>query len=98
LIELNSHEIYPELRYPSDHTPLTINIIIDKEFIQVKRCTIVKNSKEESNFMSDFIKNFRIIKTLNISDKESFEYIVHDYANLVNSTWFKNSCMVNIMR
>jgi len=96
--ELNSYEIHPELQHPSNHVSLTINIIIDEEFIQVKRYTIVKNSKEESNFISDFIKNFRIMKTSNISDKKSLDCIVQDYVNLVNSTWFKYSHMVNIMR
>ena len=58
LVELNSHKIHPELQFSLDHTPLTVNIIIKEEFIQHKRHTIIKNSKKESKFINDFIRNF----------------------------------------
>jgi len=31
--EVNNYEIYPELWFPSDYTPLIVNIIIEEEFI-----------------------------------------------------------------
>ena len=48
-MEINNHSINPDIWYLSDHTPLTINIVITEEFIQDKWCTIIKNSKEEKN-------------------------------------------------
>ena len=34
--EFNNHSILPNLQSLSDHTPLTVNIIINEEFIQDK--------------------------------------------------------------
>ena len=75
-IEFNNYKIYLELCFPSDHAPLTIDIIIDEEFIQVKRYTIIKSSEEETKFMFDLIKGFKNIDTSNISDKDSLEHII----------------------
>ena len=73
-------------------------MLIDKEFIQDKRHTIMKNSQEEIEFTTNFIKGFRNINTLNISDKNSLECIVQKYTKLLESTWFKYLCLVNITR
>ena len=35
-MEINNHSINPDIWYLSDHAPLTINIVITKEFIQDK--------------------------------------------------------------
>ena len=61
LLELNNHTIYPEWRLLSDHMPLTVNIAIIEEHLQTKKYTIIKNSKEERNFI---IKLIEIIKPL----------------------------------
>jgi len=58
----------------------------------------VKNSKEEVNFISDFIKGFNNIDISNISDKDTLKQIVQEYAKLSDSTWFKYSHLVNIIR
>ena len=80
--KLNNHNIFPELHFSSDHTSLTIDIIIKKEFIQNKRYSIVKNSKKEVKFMSELIKGFKNINTSNILDKNSLECIVQEYTVL----------------
>jgi len=96
--ELNSHKIYSELQFSLDHTSLTVDIIIEKEFIQHKRCTIIKNSKKESKFIDDFIRNFQNIDIGNIITKGSFESIVQEYASILESTWQVHSQLVNIIK
>jgi len=59
-----------------DHAPLVIDISIAKEFIQDKRYTIVKNSKEEKKFIFELIKGFRSIDMSIILDKNSLEIII----------------------
>ena len=71
--EFNNHEIYPELWFSSDHTLLTINVIIKKEFILRRKHTIIKNSKEESEFIEDFTRRFRNIGMMFITDKAYFK-------------------------
>jgi len=83
--KLNNYEIHPKLCFPSDYASLTINIIINKKFIQVKWHTIIKNSKEV-NFISDLIKGFKNINTSNIPNKDALEQIVQEYTNLLDST------------
>ena len=59
-----------------DYASLVIDISIAKEFIQDKRHTIVKNSKEEKKFIFELIKGFRSIDMSIILDKNSLEIII----------------------
>ena len=54
-MEMNNNSINLEIQYPSDHTPLTVNIVLIEEFIQDKQNTIIKNSKKEEKFTSNLI-------------------------------------------
>jgi len=69
-----------------------------EEFIQDKQHTIIKNSKEEENFISELKNMIRNIDTLSIPDKESLEFIIHEYARISESTWYKFSQYVNIIK
>ena len=96
--ELNNHIIYPEQRLLSDCVPLTVNIAIIKEHIQTKKCTIIKNSKEKRNFITELIE---IIKPLNmeqILSKEILEQTVQQFTDDTERTWFKHSRNINITR
>ena len=97
-MKLNNYKIYLELQFLSDHTSLTINIIIEKEFIQQKRCIIIKNSKDESEFIYDFIKTFQNINIRNIITIEFLESIVQEYADILEYVWQVHSWLVNITR
>ena len=79
-IEIDNYSILSELCYPLDHTLLTIDISIAKEFIQY--CTIIKNSEKEENFISNLIKAIRNIDMIKILDKDSLELIVQKYARI----------------
>jgi len=63
-----------------------MNIIIKEEFIPKKKCTIVKNSKEESEFVDDFIRKFGSFNTVNITNKLSLKSIVQEYADIAELT------------
>ena len=73
LSEINNYLILLDLRSSLDHASLTVDIIINKKFIQDKQCTIIKNSKKDD----DFIKKLKIaignIDTSNISNRDSLE-------------------------
>ena len=79
-IEIDNYSILSELCYPLDHTLLTIDISIAKEFIQYY--TIIKNSEKEENFISNLIKAIRNIDMIKILDKDSLELIVQEYARI----------------
>ena len=67
--------IYPELKLLSDHTPLTIDIMIIEEYIQTKKHTIIKNSEEEKNFLAELIESVKGLNTKYISSKENLKQI-----------------------
>lgn len=59
-----------------NHVPLIVNISIMEEFIQEKQHTIIRNSKEEENFVPELINTIGNTNTLNMPNKESLETIV----------------------
>ena len=68
--------IYPDWRLSLDHVPLTINIAIFKEYIQTKKHTIIKNSKEKMNFITKLIESIKVLNMEQISSKKILEQIV----------------------
>ena len=84
--EIDNHSILPYLRYSSDHTPFVIDISIADKFIQDKRYTIIKNSKEEKKFIFELIKGFKSIDTSIILNKNSLEIIIQEYTRILEST------------
>jgi len=97
-IEINNYIILPELWYPSNHALLTIDISITEELIQNKCQTIIRNSKEEENFIADFIKTIRNINTTTILDKDALENTVQEYTRILEMIWYKHLKYVNITR
>ena len=88
LAKLNNYSIFPELCFPSNHTPITVDIITKEEFIQNKKYSILKNSKKVAKFM------FKLIKGL----KNSLKCIVQEYTDSSELIWFKHSHLVNIAK
>ena len=65
--EINNYLILLDLRSFSDHAFSTVDIIINKEFIQDKQCTIIKNNKEDDDFIKKLKNAIGNIDTSNIS-------------------------------
>ena len=74
--EFNNYSILPDLRSLSDYAPLTINIIINKEFIQDNHCIIIKNSEKEESFIKELKNKIGNINIINISNRKSLERVV----------------------
>ena len=68
--------MHTELQFLLDNALLTINISIDKEFIQEEQQTIIINSEEKSKFIIDLIEAIGRIETTIIMDKDMLENIV----------------------
>lgn len=68
--------MHTELQFLLDNVLLTINISIDKEFIQEEQQTIIINSEEKSKFIIDLIEAIGRIETTIIMDKDMLENIV----------------------
>jgi len=77
---------------------LTINIVIIEEYIQTIKHTIVKNSKEEKNFLADLIKSVKKLNTEHLLSKENLKYIVQEFTHNIKKIWYKHLKTVNITK
>lgn len=73
--EFNNHSILTNFQGPSNHASLSVHITIEKESIQEKKLTIVKNSEEEKEFINDLRNRISYIKTTNICNSEKLEEV-----------------------
>jgi len=55
-----------------------------KEFVQNKRCTIIKNSKEKEKFTFKLIE---AIKKIDTSHKELLKLIVQEFVRSLDLMW-----------
>ena len=78
--------------------PLTVDITITEEYIQTKKCIIVKNSKEEYNFLTKLIETIKGLNTGHILSKEILEWTIQKFANDMEKIWFKHLKIINITK
>ena len=71
--ELDCHSILPKSQLSSDHTPLSIDIPIFEETIQMLKLTLAPKSEQETAFIKDVISNFKTLDTSNIKDVDKLE-------------------------
>ena len=78
--EFNSHRIHPEWRLSLDYAPITIKIPIVKEYIQTKKCSLIKDSEEEVLFIKELIHSITNINTSQILYANNLEATVQRIA------------------
>ena len=96
--EFNNHMISLNLWESSDHTSLSVCIIIKKEFIQDKKLAIVKNSKKEKEFVNDLKNRISCIDMSNIHNHDMLEDVTQEFASITKKLWYKHSKLVNITK
>jgi len=55
--ELDRHFILPDYRLSSDHAPLTIDIPIGDEIVQLTKLSVAPGSDQKKDFIKDVISN-----------------------------------------
>ena len=91
LSELDNHFILPDSCLSSDHTPLSIDIPIFEEIINMSKLTITPKSKQETKFIKDIISNFKMLDTSNIEDIIKLEQVVNQLGSIIDQLWSKNA-------
>jgi len=85
------HSLYPELRRPSDHDPLIIEVSINETNIDNSFWSISKDSEEEKDFIKAITDNTLALDTSNITSKENLEAIVQRLASIFNEAWYSQA-------
>jgi len=81
--EFNNHQISPDLQSSSNHTSLSVFIIIEEEFIQERKQSIVRNSKKEKEFINELRNKISIMDMTNIISYNMLEHITQKFATIV---------------
>ena len=82
--KLNQHSILPESQLSSDHAPLSVDIPLFKEIIQMLKLTLAPKSDQESAFIEDIISNFKNLDTSNIEDIDELERVVNQLSAIID--------------
>ena len=89
--ELNHHTILLESQLSSDHTPLSVNIPITEEIIQMSKLTLAPKSEQETAFIHDIISNLKHLDMSNIVDTEALDRVVNQLRSIIDQAWTKNA-------
>ena len=96
--KLDNHFILPNSCLSSDHTPLSIDIPIFEEIINMSKLTITPKSEQETEFIKDIILNFKMLDTLNIEDIVKLEQVVNQLGSIIDQSWSKNTKKLKISK
>ena len=97
-LEHNNHTIHPDWRLTSDHAPLTVNISIFEEYIQIRKCMLVKNSEEKNSFINKLMEAIKETNTDNIHNKDILKQIIQEIASTIERIWYRHSKIINITK
>ena len=74
--EFNNYHIYSDWRLTSDHTPISVDILIFDEHISTKKQSLIKNSDEKNHFLEELINFIKSMDMSSIHNIEVLENIV----------------------
>ena len=78
--KFDNHLISSDLQSLSNYIPLLISIIIEGEFIQEKKQSIVRNSNEEKEFNNELIYKISSMETVDITNYKELEHVTEEFA------------------
>ena len=90
-IKLDQHSIHPDSHLSSDHAPLSINILINEEFVCTSKLSILLKSEQKTAFVEEVISKFKNLDTSNIADMERLEHIINQLKVIIVQAWTKNA-------
>ena len=75
-----------------------VSIIIEEEFVQERKKTIIKDSEEEKEFINKLKVNISNMNTTNILDSNILEYLTQAFFSIAGNLWNKYSKIANITK
>jgi len=81
----------PDIRKPSDHVPLIIQVGINDKNTDIIIQSIQKDSEEERDFIEEIKANIKLLDTRGISVKADLQNVVDQLSIIYSNTWEKFS-------
>ena len=94
----NKHILKPEIRLPSDHVPLFIEVSIKEENIDFTFQTLKKDSNNEKAFVNDIIKGVKNMDTSHLKNQEDILRCVIAFSSTVKDAWSTHSTTKRITK
>jgi len=92
------HTLHPEIRKPSDHIPLIIEISIGDVNTNINIWSIKKDSEEEKEFISSLVQGIQSLNTSAIRSQANLEASVQQLANVFENAWNTHSKQKHITK
>ena len=71
--------------------PLTVDIPICDEIIQLTKLVITPGSNQEKEFFKDVFTSFALLDTSNINSVKNLNSIVNQLGSIINQVWTKHA-------
>ena len=94
----NKHILNPDIRLPSDHVPLIIEVGIKEENVNITFKAIKKDSKEEEAFIRDLVKGVRNIDTSKLKNQLDIQRYAVNLEKIFKDAWSIHSTTKRITK
>jgi len=96
--DFNKQTLNPDIRLPSDHVPLIIEVGIKEENVDITFKAIKKNSKEEEAFIRDLVKGVRNIDMSEMKNQLDIQKCAAKLEKIFKDVWSTHSMTKRITK
>jgi len=90
------HRIEPDLRRPSDHAPLLVNLPISPENIRFSRKVLKHDSDEENDFLSFITLGLRALNFSRLDSVDDLDLLSTVVSRVISNVWDTNARNITV--
>jgi Endonuclease/Exonuclease/phosphatase family./Reverse transcriptase (RNA-dependent DNA polymerase). len=90
------HRIEPDLRLPSDHAPLLVNLPISPENVRLRRMVLKRDSEEESAFLSSVNKGLRSLDFSGLDSTAGLDLLSRAISEVFSTAWASHARNITV--
>ena len=90
------HRIEPDLRRPSDHAPLLVDLPISPENICFSRKVLKCNSDKENDFLSSITMGLRALNFFRLDSVDNLDLLSIAVSRVISNAWDANARNITV--
>jgi len=90
------HCIEPDLRWPSDHAPLLVDLPISLENIHFSRKVLKHDSDEENNFLSSVTMGLHALNFFRLDSVDDLDLLSKAISRVISNAWEANARNITV--